>query len=294
MGLISLASLGLTATLLAPIHDVALVMPTLSLASLQEDQADQAEPAAPTADPAVIELLDRLERADDDLVTLRSKVTYVVEELKLGDRTARLGEIIYDARPEDGRHVAIRFDKRVISVDGRNRLREEVRQYVFGGRWLAELDFERTLFIKREIARPGETFDPLKLGEGPFPFPIGQKREEVLKRFDVELADVPADPLLGRMTKNGESVDGLRLVPKVVSRSTREIDELYLFFDSESGLPRGVKIVRKNGSKEETALFEDLAKNEPLTADQEAYLSLDAPDGWTVDIRPLATGAPSS
>jgi hypothetical protein len=38
------------------------------------------------------------------------------------------------------------------------------------------------------VLRPGEKVNLLKLGEGPFPLPIGQKRDDVKRQFDVTLA----------------------------------------------------------------------------------------------------------
>ena len=40
--------------------------------------------------------------------------------------------------------------------------------------------------VRRQVLRPNEKVNLLKLGEGPFPLPIGQKKEEVRKLFKVE------------------------------------------------------------------------------------------------------------
>jgi len=44
------------------------------------------------------------------------------------------------------------------------------------------------MFQKRQVVAPGESFDPLSI-DGPFPLPLGQKRETVLARFDVKLIE---------------------------------------------------------------------------------------------------------
>ena len=52
-------------------------------------------------------------------------------------------------------------------------------------------------------ARPGEKVNLLKLGEGPFPLPIGQPKEDVHREFIVTKGDLKLPPLyavLGRVT----------------------------------------------------------------------------------------------
>ncbi len=51
--------------------------------------------------------------------------------------------------------------------------------------WLIDRDYKRKTEIKRQVLRPGEKINLLKLGEGPFPLPIGQDKAEVKKLFDV-------------------------------------------------------------------------------------------------------------
>ena len=57
---------------------------------------------------------------------------------------------------------------------------------MFDGQWLIEKRPDKKQFVAREIAAPGEDFDPLSIKEGIMPIPIGQRAADVLERFDVE------------------------------------------------------------------------------------------------------------
>jgi len=240
------------------------------------------EPAAD--DDPIIALLDTLEHGADDLHSFTASIHYVVEDALLGEKVIRKGELIYRVNPAGGgKSFAILFDSKIAS----GRKRDQLKHYIFSGGWFVEVDHEERLFIKRQVVAAGEEYDPLKLGEGPFPLPIGQEREEVLARFEVSLMDLPDVGPLAKL-KDKKPLDGLRLIPKPGSQAAEDYARIELFYDRATHLPVGINLVEVNGDRK-TARLEDLRRNPPLDEAALAKLSIDAPDPteWRIDIREL-------
>ncbi|MEE8155471.1 MAG: hypothetical protein V3T53_11015 [Phycisphaerales bacterium] len=253
-------------------------------------------PEPPTTQPqqeaepdAVEDLLDRLERSSADLRDFQAKIRYDIWDAVTEEKQIRSGKLIYQVDPDDGsKRFAILFDTFIFG----NRQEKEAKHYIFADGWLVEIDHERKQFIKRQIVAPGETFDPLKLGEGPFPLPIGQPKNEVLARFDVKLLDAPSDPFLAKMLIDRD-VEGMVLFPKPNTPEAEKFQRVELFYDRETMLPIGINAVAAdaidpsdpNSRNRKMVLLSDLKRNEGV---DEAILSIEEPDkrAWDIDIRP--------
>ncbi len=246
--------------------------------------------AQPEADPDPVEdLLDRLERSSADLRDFQARIRYDIWDAVTEEKQIRSGELIYQVDPDDGsRRFAILFDTFIFG----NRQEKEAKHYIFADGWLVEIDHERKQFIKRQIVAPGKTFDPLKLGEGPFPLPIGQPKNEVLARFDVKLLDAPSDPFLAKLLTDRD-VEGMVLFPKPNTPEAEKFQRVELFYDRETMLPIGINAVAAdaidpsdpNSRNRKMVLLSDLKRYEGV---DEAILSIEEPDKreWDIDIRP--------
>ena len=235
-------------------------------------------------DDPVITLLDTLERSADDLRTFTASIHYEVEDALLGEKVIRKGELIYRVEPAGGeKSFAILFESKIAN----GRKRDQLKHYVFSDGWFVEVDHEEKLFIKRQVVAEGEEYDPLKLGEGPFPLPIGQPREEVLARFDVSLIELPDTGPLAKL-KGKAAVDGLRLIPKPGSGAAKDYARIELFYDRETHLPVGINLIEVNGDRK-SARLESLQRNPSLDEAALAKLSIAEPDPteWRIDIREL-------
>ena len=244
----------------------------------------------PEAEPDPVEdLLDRLERSSADLRDFQARIRYDIWDAVLEGKQIRAGRLIYQVNPVDGtKRFAILFDTFI--SDGRRE--DQQRHYIFADGWLVEIDHERKQFIKRQIVAPGKTFDPLKLGEGPFPLPIGQPKNEVLARFDVKLLDAPSDLFLAKMLTNRD-VEGMVLFPKPRTPEAEKFQRVELFYDRETMLPIGINAVAADAidpsdpdsRNRKMVLLLDLKRNEGV---DESILSIEEPDKrqWDIDIRP--------
>ncbi|MHC4415111.1 MAG: hypothetical protein ACYS0G_07500 [Planctomycetota bacterium] len=237
----------------------------------------EAAPPAETVGDDVTDLLERLERSGHDLRDFQARITYHKWDSVLERREIRAGELLYEVRSVDGsKRFALLFDTLIV---GRRRY-DRLKHYVFDGSWLVEIDHEARQFIKRQIVPPGQEFDPLKLGEGPFPLPIGQPKDEVLARFEVQSATVPNEGILADLG----DVDGLRLIPKPDTAPARDIQTVDLFYDSDTLLPLGVLVTEAKGDRK-TVRLRDLRRNQGI---DRGKLMIETPDPrqWQIDVRP--------
>jgi len=281
----------------------------------------QGEPKFATADA----MLDALERAGENLVSLTADIKYDKTSELQGDRQVRLGKLFYvsglaragengqrpiapngdDPIRERGRRFAIRFNEQWL--DGARR--DEEMTYIFDGEWLVEkLPQEKPpLFLKRQVVPPGESFDPLRIGEGPFPVPIGQRKADILQRYVAELlppgAGLEAGPEAdAQERKEAERANldvagshQLRLTPRPERAAEDDFTEIRLWYREDAGgvlLPRMARTISKGGDTTTVLLIntevqvrggpENLAAAVP-----ESQLDVTAPaDGWQVEIHP--------
>jgi len=243
----------------------------------------------PNADDAfpVHQLLDRVESSAANLESFTASVYYETYDDLLDRREIRLGKLIYRiTRPDDAERditsFAVLFDSLIIGARRSNRM----KHYIFHDRWLAEVDHEARQFIKRELVPPGRQLDPLKLGEGPIPLPIGQPKDEVLARFEVTLIERPDDGPLAKL----DNVDGLLLIPREGTPEADEYRRVELFYDQETNLPVGINAIELNGNRK-TVRLSDVKRNPDLTDEQLQHLSIEEPDPrrWSIDVRPYRT-----
>ncbi len=246
------------------------------------------EPAAEELSP-IEKLLDRLEQRGKELKTLQADFTYRRTQGLLGDMQVRRGRLAHVHQPKP--RFAVHFDERV--VDGA--LRKDKQHYIFDGSWLVEKTFANKMFIKRQIVAPGETFDPLAIGKGPFPMPLGQKREQVLKLFEVEQIDPAEDLEDVDFEKLPEQCFRLKLIPKKDEQTGKPVVDFArvdLWYNAESLLP--VMVRTADESENQTDVI--LRNTEVDQLDEQAaaaWFDTTTPkpgSGWRVQIKPWEQG----
>jgi hypothetical protein len=252
-----------------------------------------AAPALPTDQPvgpykSAGELLDALQRADQSLTSLSADVQYSKQfaDLEGGEKQIRRGKLFFQSRPDPGdaqarprRAFSVVFD--ILIVD--RTVRNQRREFVFDSVYLVERDTANKQFLKRRVVRPGETTDPLRIGEGPFPLPIGQKKADILARFDAVLLK-PETGFGAELPASFANTAQLLLVPKLGTQQARDFDEIRIWYRLDSDLlPRLARTRTPAGAGSEVLLLNH-ALNTPI---DQAVFSVDPPKepGWQVDIR---------
>ena len=228
-------------------------------------------------------LLTAVERTADSLRDFRANITLETTDDVTGDTERRLGQLVFvqeEGKPAT-RRFAVVFER---FIDGSGRMDERPVRYIYADGWLTEADFKQRTLVRRQLARAGEQYDPLKPGEGPVPLPIGQRRADVLARFDASLATAPDATLL---LKSARPMVGVRLKPKP-GMADRDLVEASVWYDAQSLVPVGVEAQRKSGRT--VVSLRDATMNGGISDAQQALLSLaeNVTTGWRVDERPLA------
>ena len=287
-----------------------------------EAQAGQAGEFA-TAD----ELLQALEKADEKLESLTADVRYERTFELQGDRQVRTGKLYFVNGEKGssagaggkGRKFAVSFEKLQVGEV----VREEPKVYIFDGQWLVEkLPKEKPpLFIKRQVVAPGQTADPLKIGEGQFPLPIGQKAAEIKERYEVELLPAGAGLEPGKdddeeqkatLTNLSKFVAGgahVKLTPKARYAEDEDFTRIDLWYKRDQGgkggmlLPRMARTVDKAKNQSVVQLINVQVQRGGEAANTAARVPPEALDtaepargsGWEVQVvpwqKPAADGA---
>ena len=192
----------------------------------------------PALDPAIDRILTRLEaRTVDDLharITWERRYDVAAED----ETDVKIGELWYKRLTPISK-FKVAFSRKVVA----NRRIPLDEQYLFDGLWFIELNAQARTVIRREVRRENDPVNPYKLGEGPFPLPFGQKKEDILAEFTVTLAppakDDPAD------------TDQLRLVPRAGTQTEKRFSDLRFGIvrtGALEGLPIRVMAAHKSGT----------------------------------------------
>jgi hypothetical protein len=224
----------------------------------------------------VADFLQRLEHADDGVRTYHAKISYTKVHKMIGDEISRGGELRYRVG-EAGRTFAVVFD--TLDADGqRNEIDERL---IFDGRFLVEKNEAQKMYTRRELAPAGERIDPLQLGEGPIPIPIGQKAEEMERRYDAELLRFDAGAVGAARSELLADTVQLRLVPKAAFQNESEFTEIRLWYREPSLRPRLAYTVSRSGDESFVVLINAKVNDDSFDA---SLLEIEPPDdpSWNV------------
>ncbi len=261
--------------------------------------AKPSEVAKPTeaVDMAAMNVLDRLEAADKDLKSLSAKIQYVRQfpEIQGGGSHTWRGELKFQNEVKDGkatRRFAVDFREMIVD----EKKRDERQTYVFDGQWLLTENWKEKQFSRYELVRDGEGQDPMKLGEGPLPLPIGQKKADMVERFVVSvpgvLEGIGEGEEFADLRKLLEKATQIKLTPREGTREAKDFREIRVWYRSGDWLPIFAQSVNTDETKAEVLLV-GLARNVEVGAKD---FSTKPQEGWTGESRrrPGAEAAPVS
>jgi hypothetical protein len=271
----------------------AVLAAALALAPAAGVGAEPADP--PERFETVGALLDALETADEGLRTFRSKIVYDRRFALQDDQHIRFGDLYYtveapaSAGAPPTRSFEVAFDTLLLKGAGPDdpwSQREERESWIFDGRWLVEKRYEERQYVAREIARPGQTIDPLALGESPLPIPIGQRKADILDRYEAELLepleDLDAeDPTIAGYREHAAGAHQVRLVPLPHVAEDAGFREARLWYRRDAGgrlLPVLARTIDRKRDESYFQIAEPII-NEPLPA---GALDTTPPVGWHV------------
>ncbi len=209
--------------------------------------APRAMAGATESQKRIDEILTKLQQRSDGLKDIRCKVRFVDDDrINLSKRT-KYGTILF-LITEPNPHFLIHFDR--TEADG---VLGKQEWYLFDGRSLYEVLERIRQVTKRVIAAQGEKVDLFDLERAPFPLPFGQKKDTILRNFEVSLLPPrPGDP---------PDTDHLVCVPKPDSTMYDKYDKLEFFVRKDIHLPSRVVVTKNDGLEISTADFLDLSSS---------------------------------
>jgi hypothetical protein len=220
-------------------------------------QPASSQAASQPVDPAVNAILDDTEKAGKEFHTIKGDVAFVENQTLFQEKKTFLGAIYFDKpTPEADARFRIHFDFIRNNAGARVRADRDVSFYADrDGRWLITRDGDIKQWRKYQVARPGENFDPLKLGKGPFPVPFGQDKAEVLRLFTVTTRPpTPEDPKDSRY---------LLLMPGKEALKDLNVSKVEMWVGKD-GLPVQIRTADPEDAVQKTATFGKVEKNVKL------------------------------
>ena len=248
----------------------------------------QAEPADPPAEAVVAD--DGVTRILNDVDAQSASLRDFSAGLRLDsldglseETEQRFGRVFYttDQAEPPVRRAAVVLE-RSMDVDGR--VRERLEHYVYANGVLSDYDHEAKKLTRRQLVQDGELRDPLRLGEGPIPIPIGQRKVDILKSFTVHPAPNPPQELV----KDPSTVEGLHLVPRpgTLLAEKDRITFIDLWIDRTTKVPVAVSMQEADGDRISARFFKPKMNAGIVEADR-AWL--DAPEVdprvWRIESR---------
>lgn len=221
------------------------------------------------------DLLDAMEKVGVEMKSLKADVAMKTDDPASGEDSTRSGTIWLQRRgPGDTRGHVI-FEKLVAN----DRIIMEKIEYLLDGDWVIDRVYGRSADDKsgkrethRQIRKPGDKADLLKLGQGPFPLPIGQPRDAVHEQFQVD--KIPPDDV------NHPGLVGLVLQPRETNRLRRQYETITVWVDPTDAMPRVVETIAPDSGTVKTTTLTNVKINEGVTdAD---FVLAPVGDDWSV------------
>src|SRR5689334_2412643 len=114
------------------------------------------------------DILDALNNRGKDLHDFSADVALHTVDDRTGQDTAQLGTVVFQRRDDDNSRIRVAFDKkRTDEGNGAKPVTQEQKlDYVLDNGWLTDRDYKKKLEVRRQVLRPGQKMNLLKLGEG--------------------------------------------------------------------------------------------------------------------------------
>jgi outer membrane lipoprotein-sorting protein len=221
-----------------------------------------------TADSPLDTVLDALEQRGKDLKDFSADVKLTDVSERTGEATERTGKVVYHDREQGGSRIKVNFDKRKLESGATQDYRQD---YLLQEGWLTDRDYKKKLEVRRQVLKPGQKMNLLKLGEGPFPLPIGQEKGEVKKQFEVtKVAPAADDP---------KDTVHVKLVPRKDSQFEKRFRQIDVYVDTKTNMPARIDTSEKPDTARTTELT-GLKLNAGVKDEQFTLPNIDREHGW--------------
>ncbi|MDB5325856.1 MAG: hypothetical protein JWM57_1425 [Phycisphaerales bacterium] len=194
--------------------------------------------------------LDALHDSGANLQSLSADISLRTVSGDLGDDETKSGTFLLQKKPDGDTRVRASFTERRSGT----KIFKDRRDYVLAGPDLIDRDYANKKQTTRQVRQPGQKLDLFKLGEGPFPLPVGQARDDVLKDFDVE-----------ELPNNDKAILAtIKLSPKPETEMADKFKTITVKIDRQTKLPTEIKTVDKQQIDTNTATLKNIRVNDAI------------------------------
>lgn len=250
------------------LSSIALVIPTVKFARADEDPVPTTQQIAINRDSTLDEILTALWQRGETLSSLSADVELREVDETLGKDVYRLGTLALDRNDGETR-ILVNF------TESGNDLRSkpEHNQFLLAGETLIERNYETRKQIIRRIKKVGDDTDILKLGQGPFPLPIGQHPDEVREQFEVNLMPSQQDH---------PDYIGVELRPRPGTRLESKLHQIIAWIDPSNQMPVIIETIDANQIKATTSTLTSVKINEGVDDSTFELQEIDE-SNWTTE-----------
>jgi hypothetical protein len=222
-----------------------------------QQPAANANPGAASAltpDSPVDDVLDALDRRGDELNDFTANVTLGDVDTSVGNETKMSGKMWMQRVGPDDARLRVLFDRKQVNDQ---QAKGERQEFMLAGGMLTERNYVDHKEIRRQVLQPGQKMNLLKLGEGPFPLPLGQDKADVHKMFEVKKVAPAQDDPPGTVH--------VQLTPKPASQFADRFATIDFWVDPQSRMPVRIVTMDPNGTTQRTTELKDVKVNANLT-----------------------------
>jgi hypothetical protein len=197
-------------------------------------------------------VLGQLEQTGQNLKDFTAKIKLTETDNSLGTDNVRVGTVQFQKKPDGTARIHVLFNMRIDPATNRGFPKDKV-EYLLDGPWLIDRNYQTQNEVKRQVLKPGQKMDLFKLGEGPFPLPIGQKPQDVHQLFDVKM--------IGPAKDDPANTVHLQLIPKPGSDLARKFHSLDVWVDAKTHMPARVDTVDPKEQTTRSTELKDIVLN---------------------------------
>ena len=232
-----------------------------------------------TADSAIDSILDALDARGKTLKDFTADVVLTQANPAVGDENSRKGKIQFQTREANNARVRVNFTEHILgSMDAVNKkIRPEQLEYLLDGQWLTTRDYAKSEQVRTQVARPGEKINLFKLGQGIFPLPIGQSKEDVHQQFAVQ--KIPPDK------EDPPGSVHLLLITNAGTSLARKYKKIDIWVDLKLELPVKIETLDPHEAVDATTQFSNIKLNAGLKDSDFELPSID--NNWNLRDEPL-------
>ncbi|MCC7168708.1 MAG: hypothetical protein IT565_14175 [Rhodospirillales bacterium] len=220
------------------------------------------------------QILDALHARGDGLKDFSGNVTMDQVDPLTGDTTTLSGNVWFQELGNTASRMRVSFTGKKIGSRTESGYHQE---YMLDNGWLIDRDYKRKNEVSRQVLKSGQKINLLKLGEGPFPLPIGQPREEVLKQFAVKRVGPAAD--------DPTNTVHVELAPREGTRLARKFKKIDVFVDTTSNFPRQIVTIDPREAEQHITRLPDMKLNGGVGDKDFTLDPID--DNWTRKSEPM-------